>query len=113
MDAKPLRTHIRSFRAYRIMGTILSITGAYLVMMLLFISLIFVLLKWPFASIYAENAAFSEFMDAYGNAMIFSFLGAGVGMMVAFAAGIVFLALSTRSKIKDANRGIDYEDLTK
>ena len=113
MDAKPLRTHIRSFRACRIIGTIVTITGASLVMMLLFTSLLFVLLKWPFASIYAENAAFSEFMDAYGNVMIFSFLGAGVAMMAVFAAGIVFLALSTRSKIKDANRGIDYEDLTK
>ena len=113
MDAKPLRTHIRSFRAYRIIGTIVTITGASLVMMLLFASLIFVLLKWPFASIYAGNAAFSEFMDAYGNVMIFSFLGAGVAMMAVFAAGIVFLALSTRSKIKDANRGIDYEELGK
>lgn len=113
MDAKPLRTHIRSFRAYRIIGTILSISGASLVTMLLLASIVFALLKVPFASIYAENAAFSEFMDAYGNVMIFSFLGAGIAMMAVFAAGIVFLALSTRSKIKDANRGIDYEELGK
>ena len=113
MDAKPLKTHIRSFRAYRIMGTIVTITSASLVMMLLLTSVIFALLKGPMASIYAGNADFSEFMNAYGNVMIFSFLGAGVGMMAVFALGIVFLALSTRSKIKDANRGIDYEELTK
>ena len=113
MDAKPLKTHIRSFRAFRIIGTCLSLTGGTTagVMLLTLFATLFI--TYSCKSVYPGNPEFTAFWDKYWIPYVALLVSIAAVMVMIFAAGIVFLALSTRSKIRDANRGIDYQELNK
>lgn len=111
MDAKPLKTHKGAYRAFRIIGTCLTIFGATSGTLFFFDSIILFLLLGPFSSVYVDFADFSKFMTENGQNTAIGFLIAGFVALLYFSGGIVFLAFSTRSRIKDANRGIDYQQM--
>ena len=112
MDAKPIKTHIRSFRAFRIIGLILTIAGATLLtffLMHLVFSEVFVATK---PSWLAENVIFIQYarLQIWARILISALLI--FPSLAFFVGGIVCLAFSTRSKIRDVNRGIDYKKLS-
>ena len=112
MDAKPLKTHIRSFLTFRIIGTILVCFGGSITALAFFDFVLGLLMKFSFSSIFAQNESLAADLDRHGTDLIVSGLIIGILFLVVFAAGIVFLALSTRSKIKDANRGVRYDRIS-
>lgn len=69
------------------------------------------LMKFSFSSIFAQNEQLSAELVQNGDKLIIAGLTDGITFLFLFAAGIVFLAFSTRSKIRDANRGVEYERL--
>ena len=111
MDAKPLKTHIRSFRAFRVIGTFLAIAGGSAGALTLFLLASIVLTVNLAPNIYAGNPAFLDFWAEHWEAFVIAMSIAASIFVMFFAAGIVFIAFSTRSKIRDANRGIDYRQL--
>ena len=111
MDAKPLRTHIRSFRAFRIIGTVLICLGGSMSALGFFAFDLGLFMKFWFSSIFAQNEPLSTELVQNGDKLINAGLTVGIAFLLLFAAGIVFLAFSTRSKIKDANRGVEYDRL--
>lgn len=108
MDAKPVKTHIRAYRAFRIIGTILTISGATVACLSLFVLIFTLFMNNGLSASFASNPEFVAFFAQNRLYLTAYSITLGVFAMHYFATGIVFLALSTRAKILDANRGIDY-----
>ena len=111
MDAKPLRTHFKSFKSFRTFGTILCIFGGSVCSISISMIIFGVLMRVLFPSSFPQYAEFLLFSNDYN--VLFIVYGVSISFlaMQVFAAGLILLAFSTGSKIKDANRGIEYDKL--
>ena len=68
-------------------------------------------MRFWFPSVFAQFPDFCTFCANYNLSFIINGGWISIVSVDGVAAGIVLIAFSTRSKIKDAKRGINYEQL--
>lgn len=113
MDARPLRTHFKSFKGFRTSGTIACLFGGTVCSFGILDIITGVLMRVLFPSIYGSNQQFLTFCADFNLTFIILGVVISIISIQVFSAGIILLAFSTGSKIKDANRGVEYDELRK